>query len=128
MLSTNAKRLFIYLFLLFSISANAQDLQQNLDFFSAKFMTAIKSQDKPQAYLVTDKSIYKTGETIWLKGFLLNALSQKVNSRSKFLFVDLVNEKDSVISLVLLYAASQQTNGQIRLPANIASGNYWLRA
>lgn len=128
MLSINAKRVFISLFSLLNISVHAQDLQQNLDFFSARFMTAIKSQDRPQAYLVTDKSIYTTGETIWFRAFLLNALSQKVNSRSKFLFVDLVNEKDSVISLVLLYAASQQTNGQIMLPANITSGSYWLRA
>ncbi len=113
---------------MFCIAAQAQDLQQNLDSFSGKFISAIKSREKAQAYLTTDKSIFKAGESIWFRGFLLNSVTQKIYTNSKYLFVDLVNEKDSVISIVILDAAHQQLNGQIILPANISPGYYWLRA
>ena len=122
------KRLFVNLCLLVCTNANAQDLQQNLDAFSGKLISAIKSQDKPRVWLETDKTVFKARENIWFRGFLLNAVSQKVNTKSKYLFVDLVNEKDSVISVVLLDASTQQLNGQIMLPANTSPGYYWLRA
>ncbi len=128
MITIHYKRLSFYLFFLLCISAHAQDLQQNLDSFTGKFITAIRNQDRPQAYLVTDKSIYKPGENIWFRGFLLNSVSQKVTSRNKYLFVDLVNDRDSVISIIVLDAAAQQLNGQLMLPASISPGYYWLRA
>ncbi|CAN5691347.1 hypothetical protein BH10BAC2_BH10BAC2_04370 [soil metagenome] len=107
----------------------AQDHHKDiLDSFSAKYITAIRTQQKQRVYLVTDKSIYATGESIWLKAFLLNNVSQKINAKSRFLFVDLVNEKDSVIKVLILDAANKQLNTHIPLPDSLPAGNYWLRA
>lgn len=105
-----------------------EDHKELLDSFSAKYITAIRTQQKQRVYLVTDKSIYATGEDIWFKAFLLNNVSQKINAKSRFLFVDLVNEKDSVIKVLILDAANKQLNAHIVLPDSLATGYYWLRS
>lgn len=99
-----------------------------LDSFSGKFLSALRTHEKQQVYLVTDKSVFADGESIWFKAFLLNEISQRISTKSKFLFIDLVNEKDSVIKQVILDAENKQTNSRIVLPDFIASGYYWLRA
>ena len=126
----NYKKIFI-LFLctmFFTYSFGQDNDQQKLDSFSGKFITAIRTHEKQRVYLVTDKSVFTNGESIWFKAFLLNAISQNINTNSRFLFVDLVNEKDSVIKVVVLDAFNKQLNSRIILPESIATGYYWLRA
>lgn len=126
------KYIKIILFLLciaFCTSSFEQDThQQKLDSLAGKFITAIRTHEKQRVYMVTDKSVFTNGESIWFKAFLLNDISQKLNAKSKFLFVDLVNEKDNVIKTVILDAENKQTNSRIILPESIATGYYWLRA
>jgi hypothetical protein len=121
------------LFFLLSVAFCSAAFGQNnpadiLDSFSGKFITAIRTHDKQRAYLVTDKSVFTAGESIWFRAFLLNAVSQKTNTKSNFLFVDLVNEKDVVIKGLILDAVNKQFNSRIVLPDSIATGYYWLRA
>ena len=99
-----------------------------LDSTSGKLIADIRAHEKEQAYLVTDKAVYMPGENIWIKVFLLNSTSQKISSRSKYLFVDMVNEKDSVIKIIILDAANKQLNSRMTLPASLTGGDYWLRA
>ena len=119
---------FLFTIIIFCNTVFAQDLQQNLDDLSGKFIAALKNKERAKVLVVTDKSIYKPGENIWFRGFLLNSGTQKITSKNKFLFVDLVDEKDSVLTVKLLDAANQQLNGQLTLPAHILSGYYWIRA
>ncbi|MEP7320100.1 MAG: Plug domain-containing protein, partial [Panacibacter sp.] len=55
-------------------------------------------------------------------------VSQKTISKSRFLFVDLVNDKDSVIKQLIFDAASKQISSHIQFPDSLATGYYWLRA
>jgi len=119
----------LLLFLTFCTFSFAQDKQQQLlDSFSGKFISAIRTNQKQQVYLVTDKSVFTNGESIWFKAFLLNAATQKISTKSRFLFVDLVNEKDNVMQVMILDALNRQLNSRIILPDSIATGHYWLRA
>ena len=96
------------------LCVQGQDAQQNfLDSLSGKLMSEIRKQGKPKAWLVTDKSICKPGETIWFRAYLLNSASNKITHPNTYLFVDLVNDNDSVISSVLLDGASQQLGSKI---------------
>src|SRR5260221_7241234 len=120
---------FFLLSTVFFISVSGQNNQENvLDSFLEKFSTTIRKHEKQRAYLVTDKSVFKAGETIWFKVFLLNAFSQKTYTKSRFLFVDLVNEKDTVINRIILDAADRRLNSNIVLPNSIPAGYYWIRA
>lgn len=123
------KTSFTLLFVFCFFAAAAQNANQNkLDSFSAKFVTAIRANEKQHAWLVTDKSVFRAGEYLWFRAFVLNSVSQKPNNNSKFLFVDVVNEKDEVVKRVILDAATRQLNSRIQLPDSLAAGYYWLRA
>ena len=112
-----------------SVSFQAQAKRARiLDSFSGKFITAIRTHENQFAYLVTDKSVFAAGESVWFNAFLLNSVSQRISTKSSFLFVDLVNDKDSVLNLLVLDAANQQLNSRIVLPDSIPAGYYWLRA
>jgi TonB-dependent Receptor Plug Domain len=126
---TPARIFFSLLLLAFCTFASGQDrLESSLDSFSGKFITAIRKQENERAYLATNKSVFIAGESIWFSAFLVKAVSQKMNTGSRFLFVDLVNEKDSIIKIVILDAVNRQLNSRIILPDFLTTGNYWLRA
>lgn len=123
------KRFFFCISYFTFLFAHGQDAQQNfLDSLSGKLISEIRKQAKPKAWLVTDKSICKPGETIWFRGYLLNSASNKVIHPNTYFFVDLVNDNDSVFASVLLDGASQQLGSKITLPATMPGGYYWLRA
>ena len=57
---------------------------------------AFPTQEK--AYLHTDKSFYLIGDTIWLKGYLVDAQTHKESdAQSRFLYIELINRKNKVI-------------------------------
>jgi hypothetical protein len=120
--------LCIFCLIIFSFSYGQDNYQQKLDSFSGNFITAIRSHEQQRIFMSIDKSIYTNGESIWLKAFLVNSISQKINTKSKYLFVDLVNDKDSVIKIIILDAFNKQLNSSIFIPGSISTGYYWLRA
>ncbi len=87
-------------------------------------------QQKPQekVYLHLDKSYYMAGDTIWLKGYLFDASTHQIDSVSRVLYVDLLDEsKGKLIShkRLLCVGAAQ---GEIAIPDSLAQGVYTLRA
>jgi len=113
---------------MFSATSFAQNTpQEKLDTFSARFVSSIRTHEKQHVYLATDKSVYSNGESLWFKAFLINDITDKINDSSKFLFVDMVDNKDNVIKTLILDAANKQTDSRISLPPTLPSGNYWLR-
>jgi hypothetical protein len=110
-------------------SSPAQQVRlASLDSLSGFVINQIRQNETEKAYLSTDKTIYTAGEPVWFRSFLVRSLSEKISTRSKYLFVDLVNQKDSVFSKAVLYAKNQQTGGRLLLPDALPTGQYWLRA
>jgi hypothetical protein len=106
----------------------AQDTQSNLDSVSSQLVSNIRLQQTEQSFIVTDRSLYKTGESVWLRVFLLRSASQKLSRVSKNLFIELVNEKDSVFSTLLLDVKTGMLNAKLYLGQSMPSGFYWIRA
>ncbi|HTB25160.1 MAG TPA: TonB-dependent receptor plug domain-containing protein, partial [Puia sp.] len=79
-------------------------------------------------FVGTDKWFYSAGENIWFKVFMLDAVSLRPIHEGKNLFLDLVNDKDSVISQALLNVGERRMSGSILLPPNLKEGYYWIRA
>lgn len=100
----------------------------SIDSFSGALIRKIRTSESERCYLVTDRSIYLTEESIWFRAFLLRSISQRISSQSKHLFVELSNEKDSLIVLLLLDARHQQLSGKITITDSLPSGYYYLRA
>jgi len=77
-------------------------------------------------YLHTNQQNYISGETIWFKAYLYSEFNSSPIS-SNF-FVDLLDQKNSVISSMKLPVFAGTTFGQIDLPDTLTEGVYLIRA
>jgi hypothetical protein len=118
------QKLFVPLCVFLCLKSSAQ---LPLDSLASRFVRQVKSEKKEKIVVLTDKSYYLAGETIWLKAWCLDSSSNHFMHKSKNLFVDLVDDHDSVVSQLLFNLDQQRTNGKILLPGSLKEGYYWLR-
>src|ERR1700722_1707197 len=119
------QKLLLAFCVILSLKINAQS---SLDSLAGRFVRHIRSDKKEKLIILTDKTFYLAGENIWLKAWCLDSLSNRFLIASKNLYVDLVNDKDSVISQLLFNIPQHRTGGMILLPSSLPEGYYWLRA
>lgn len=121
--------LLVFIFLLSHGVAFSQNAWiPRLDTLVSDFITSVRRKDKEKIFVQTDKWFYAAGEDIWLRAYCIGSLSHKVMRQSKTMFVDLVNDRDSLVGLTLLNNGLQKLDGRISLPATLPEGYYWLRA
>ena len=96
---------------------------------TVRFFTSVW-QNLPQekVYLQTDKPYYSAGEDIWFKAYLINASTHLPDTKSRFVYVELINSFDSVIQRVKIRKDSLGFSGNLKLSAETAAGDYVLRA
>ena len=87
------------------------------------------STDHPveKVHLHMDKSLYAIGDTIWFKAYVTTA-NNNLSKLSGVLNVELVDEKDSLCSLIKLPIVSGTSWGDFVLADSLAAGNYRIRA
>lgn len=88
----------------------------------------IDRSDKEKILLVTERKIYTTGEKVYFKAYLVDSINNYLQNKTKKLFVDLIDDKDSVFQQLILDASNFKTSGSFSLPDVINQGYYWLRA
>jgi len=81
-----------------------------------------------KAYLQTDKPYYIAGEDLWFKGYLVNATTHMPIALSRFLYVELIDDADSVITRVKVRKDSLGFSGFMKLNPKLSTGFYTLRA
>ena len=124
----NIKRNLFWIFLLPGFFSFSQGVQfNNLNTLAGKLIRSLRSDRAENIFIHTDKSVYKAGDNIWLEAYVVNKISHRISHQSKIVFVDLVNERDSVISQLVLDVKSLRLEGNMPLPVVLEDGNYWLR-
>jgi hypothetical protein len=81
-----------------------------------------------KTYLHTNKDFYTNGETIWFKTYLVNGISHRTSKKSNVVYVELVNDRDSVVAQRKLFINEIGAAGDIEIGENIEQGNYTLRS
>ena len=122
----NTKK-FTVLFLLYItiiVSAQTSFSNRTLSFFTSMW----KNIPQEKVYLHTDKPYYSAGEDIWFKAYLINASTHLPDTKSRFVYVELINSFDSVIQRVKIRKDSLGFSGNLKLSAETAAGDYVLRA
>jgi TonB-dependent SusC/RagA subfamily outer membrane receptor len=99
----------------------------DLDLLAGRFIKYVRSDKKEKIIVLTDKEFYRAGETVWLKAWCLDSLSNHFLQKSKNLYVDLVDDSDKVASQLIFSIAGGRTNGKLQLPRSLKEGYYWLR-
>ncbi|WP_291528737.1 hypothetical protein [Bacteroides sp. UBA939] len=82
-----------------------------------------------KVYFHTDKPFYLKGDTIWLKGYLVNARTHKnSDAQSRFVYVELVNKKNKIIQRKKLMEENGSFTNFIALTKDIEEADYQIRA
>ena len=71
--------------------------QQSIDSVICKMREDISSRPSELIYLQTGKDIYEAGEDLWFKAYQLNVQTFGLSDKSKTLYLQMINSKDSVV-------------------------------
>lgn len=124
------KNLILLTFALLSLT-NLSAFSTNEDPFSALLkkleeFTAKYTQEK--VYLHLDKPYYAAGDDIWFKAYVVNAKTSALSTISNILYVELVDDRDSIANQIKLPLESGITWGDFKLADTLKEGNYRIRA
>ncbi len=89
-------------------------------------ITSNLAQEK--IYLHLDKPYYAVGDNIWFKVYTLNAKTGQPSITSGLVYVELINEKDSIDKKMMLPLRGGITWGDFKLADSLTEGNYRIRA
>lgn len=81
-----------------------------------------------KVFLHTDKEAYLAGESIWLKAYLVNATTHQPDTLSTNLYVELINTRNEIVTILLMRLRNGMAHGDIALPDSLSEGNYQFRA
>ena len=104
------RNLFLLLVSCFSIAGHSQNVSLEL------------------VYLQTDKGIYETGEDLWFKTYVMDAQSLALSERSKTLFVEMLNARDSIVWQEKYPILSGIAEGHMYIDKDLKEGDYRIHA
>ena len=84
--------LFAFMTIMGLVCCHAQDFaqyKQNLDW-------QVYNYPQEKIHVMTDKPYYITGDTIWLRAFVVNAVNHQPVDASKFVYVELISPMNEV--------------------------------
>lgn len=93
----------------------------------ASYFQLLQNIPQEKLYLHLDKPYYGAGDNIWFKGYLVDAISHRDNSKSNFIITELVNRTDSVLLRKKIRRDSLGFQNAFTLPVTLPAGDYYLR-
>ncbi len=122
----------IVLILTLLVSGNLYLLAQSdiddLEAFKNKFEDQVTFTHQEKVFLDTDRSLYITGETIWISGYCTDASVHIPTDLSKVLNIELLDAEGQSIKQERIQLAQGFGKGQMFVSPDIKSGHYVLRA
>ncbi|KAA6319722.1 TonB-dependent receptor SusC, partial [termite gut metagenome] len=119
---------FILLAILFPVSFYAQqDGIVSPDSIVSSFNKQINAYPMEKIHVQTDKSYYLGGEDVWFRVFLVEALSHRPDTSSRYVYAELIDPLDALVCRVKIRPVEGAYHGYMSLPEDIAEGTYQLR-
>jgi hypothetical protein len=81
-----------------------------------------------KVYLHTDRTYYFPGDDIWYKAYLIDAADRLHSDHSNNLHVELISPSSKIIASRITRIGGGLGNGDFKLPDDLRSGRYKLRA
>nr|WP_068887457.1 hypothetical protein [Pedobacter panaciterrae] len=88
----------------------------------------IETNPQEKVYLHTDKPYYSLGDTIWFKAYVTIGSRHQLSALSGALYVELINEGDSIEKSLKLPLTAGMAMGDFSLNDELKEGNYRIRA
>jgi len=80
-----------------------------------------------KVYVQNDKPYYVTGENIWFRAYLVDAVSHVADYSSRYIYAELINPVNEIAVRVKIRPTLGAYSGYITIPENLPSGDYQLR-
>ena len=90
--------------------------------------TQLRIFPQEKLHLHTDRDYYVPGEKILFKAYLTDAFTHNYPTQSRYIYVELINQNDSLINRVMIHPENGLFHGHIFLSEIIPEGDYTLRA
>ncbi len=81
-----------------------------------------------KVYVHTDKPYYTSGEILWFKTYLVNAISHEPSTASRLVYVELINPAGEVLMKRNIHLENGGGAGDMGLDPELPTGTYQLRA
>ncbi|RZK52510.1 MAG: hypothetical protein EOO91_19215, partial [Pedobacter sp.] len=125
----NSRRLLIFLCFLAVISSVAfYSLDSRLTTLIDQLDRYTNKNPQEKIHLHFDKPYYSIGDDIWFKAYVVNAEENKLSLLSKLLYVDLIDERDSIRSFVLPIDNGLASGNISLIDSLFAPGTYEVKA
>ncbi|MCD0487026.1 TonB-dependent receptor plug domain-containing protein [Pedobacter sp. MC2016-14] len=93
-----------------------------------KLETYTNANLQEKVHLHLDKPYYAVGDDIWFKAYVIDTRDSKPSLLSGILYVELINERDSLKKQLKLPLMGGVTWGDFKLTDSLNEGNYRIRA
>lgn len=127
----NVLRIYLSLaaWLLTAICAAAQE-PLDADSIASLFLEHYAKAPQEKAYVHTDRDYYAAGDTVWFRAYIVDAASNQLTDRSKFVYLELLD--NSADTLIRRMKIKTDTAGvfanALPLSSRMKSGTYTLAA
>lgn len=102
--------------------------QNSMDTLLASFSSRFSDHPSELVYVQTNKGIYETGEDLWFKAYQLDAQSYGLSGRSQTLYLQMINNRDSVVWQEKYPVTGGIAEGHVYIDENLSEGTYFLGA
>ncbi|MCL2727560.1 MAG: TonB-dependent receptor plug domain-containing protein [Bacteroidales bacterium] len=98
------------------------------DSLALAFHNQLEIFPQEKIYVHTDKPYYISGEKIWFRAYLVDAVTHIPSPVSRYVYVELINPLDSVVTRVKIREVEEAYYGHLPIPNDVPQGDYTLRA
>lgn len=119
--------IILHLFVWGMLDCYAQTDIFNKDSLTERFVSQLSLFPQEKVYLHIDKGTYMAGDTLWFRSYVVDATLHKP-LQNKYIYVDLVNPLDSIVSQALVRPDGGVYQGYLPLSRELVDGDYTLRA
>lgn len=120
--------LFCVLIVCSALGFNLAAQEDPLNNLISRLQKILSDYPQEKVHIHTDKPYYVVGDSLWLKGYVVNAEKNELSDLSKILYVDLINERDSIKKSLRIPVVLGLAWGDMVLTDSLMEGNYRLRA
>jgi hypothetical protein len=101
----------------------------DFDIIVQKFDNQLSVFPQEKIHLHTDRDVYVSGEKIWFKAYLTDALTHQPVVSSQYVYVELISPVDTLMHRVMIRPTNDMFYGNLPLTEEyVPTGNYTLRA
>ena len=124
------KKITLFLLIILSYQyTNAQTdsiLNESIEY---RLMQQLSEYPQEKIYLQTDKHVYLSGERVWFRAHLVDALSHLPIYLSRYVYIELIDPLDNLVERIKIRPDSTGAYaGYVNLDDDLVQGDYTFRA